>query len=183
MKFFRDFPLVQYNNSQITNITIRLKIREIIQKNDFDVWPYKIKNDERPDIIAYKYYDNSELDWLVLLMNNIYDPYFDWPMRNETLIAHIEKKYGSLDAALATVVYYTDEEGYKIDKTTYDSLAPEFRSSVNGYEYEFAENDRKRDIKLLSKDRANDVVRELSQLLNSKASNSYYRRISKVSLV
>jgi hypothetical protein len=34
-----------------------------------------------------------EYHWVVLLFNNIIDPQFDWPLKSDTLIDYIDKKY------------------------------------------------------------------------------------------
>ena len=47
---------------------------------------YEIKGDDRPDNVAYDVYGNSNLDWLVLLCNNIINIQNEWPMLQLSLI-------------------------------------------------------------------------------------------------
>ena len=55
----------------VKNIFRRAKLRTDVDKAitayDFNV----IKEDERPDIVANKVYDDPELDWVILIVNNI----------------------------------------------------------------------------------------------------------------
>ena len=41
---------------------------------------YKIKGDDRPDNVAFEFYGDANLDWLVLTCNNIINVYDEWPM-------------------------------------------------------------------------------------------------------
>ena len=56
-------------------------------------YEYEIKESDTPEIIASKIYETPERHWLVLAMNNMIDPQFDWPMQYKTLINFIDTKY------------------------------------------------------------------------------------------
>ena len=58
---------------------------------------YKIQENERPDQIAQRVYNDSELDWVVILVNNIQDYYSDQPLSNAELHNYLIEKYGSED--------------------------------------------------------------------------------------
>ena len=58
---------------------------------------YSVVGDERPDNIAYKFYNDSELDWVVLLCNNIIDLYNEWPYPETSFNNYLLKKYGSYE--------------------------------------------------------------------------------------
>ena len=65
--YFNNFPLVSYNFKKnnnfelLTNITLRYKIRDIIKSTASIFYEYSVKDEDRPDIIAHKYYNNSTL--------------------------------------------------------------------------------------------------------------------------
>ena len=48
---------------------------------------------ERPDTLSYKLYGRADLHWLILLVNEIHDPYFGWPLSSSQLEAHIDDRY------------------------------------------------------------------------------------------
>jgi len=84
--YFRPFPLVNYdlkknkNNTVLTNIMTRFKIVESFQRQEAVYYDYSVKEGERADQIAFKYYDDASLDWIIYIVNNIIDPEFDWPL-------------------------------------------------------------------------------------------------------
>ena len=98
--YFEKFPLVAYKNftdpdtaSQVvTNILKRVAFRKNVNESSFFV-NYVVGDGETPESIAYDYYGEAELHWVVLLFNNIIDPRHDWPMDVNTLDYYIEKKY------------------------------------------------------------------------------------------
>ena len=80
--YFKQVPDFEYvtrtkGNTDISNyITIknlfkRGKIRSDIFGNLSYFTKYKIIGDERPDNVAFKEYNDSSLDWVILLANNI----------------------------------------------------------------------------------------------------------------
>ena len=98
-KFFSYFPKTFYiaNNTTngvdvVTNITTRFTFEEALKNNSTAFYPYQIQDSDTPEIIADKYYGDSEKHWVVLLFNDIVDPQFDWPLKSETLIEYVDKK-------------------------------------------------------------------------------------------
>ena len=56
---------------------------------------YEIRGDDRPDNVAFDVYGNSNLDWLVLLCNNIINIPNEWPMLQNDFDEFLLEKYGS----------------------------------------------------------------------------------------
>jgi len=56
---------------------------------------YKIVGDERPDNVAEKYYGDSNLDWCILLTNNILNIETEWPLAQESFYNYMIDKYGT----------------------------------------------------------------------------------------
>ena len=109
-KFFSYFPKTFYiaNNTTsgvdvVTNIITRFKFEDGLKNNSTAFYPYQIQDSDTPEIIADKYYGDSEKHWVVLLFNDIVDPQFDWPLKSETLIEYVDKKYTANGAANTTV--------------------------------------------------------------------------------
>jgi len=106
--YFSSFPTVEYNGSYITNITLRAKFIEASKRINLTFYPYTIREGERPDQIAFYYYDDPAFSWLVFLSNNIMDPYFEWPMSNDVMNKFLAKKYGSVYDSQQTITGYTN---------------------------------------------------------------------------
>lgn len=112
-RYFQSLPTIAYdlygNNNPIfiRNIFFRLKIIDAIRANTLIYYPYFVKEGETPEIIAYKYYKDSNLHWLVMLVNQIVDPTYDWPLTELSFQNYITSKYGSIGAAQALIDHYT----------------------------------------------------------------------------
>jgi len=110
--YFKPFPSILYkipgitSEMVVTDITRRFTLNTILKNNAAIYFDYEIKDGDRPDIIADKYYEDQTLDWLVLLTNEIHDPYFKWPLSYENFSNYIRQKYGSVSAAQSTTHHY-----------------------------------------------------------------------------
>jgi hypothetical protein len=95
MSYFKNFPKTTYNNYEVADITRRLILDKIVKDSALDYMTYEVQEGERPEDVAYFYYDDASLAWLVLLSNNIIDPYTEWPKSNENLEKYIIAQYES----------------------------------------------------------------------------------------
>ena len=82
--YFRKLPNLDYptllknkqsNNdyTETKNLFRRVKIREDLFSNFIVFDQYKVIGDERPDNVAEKVYGDDNLDWVILMSNNIID--------------------------------------------------------------------------------------------------------------
>jgi hypothetical protein len=100
-KYFNNFPKVDYDLESInkldyvTNIVSRFGIDEKLKENSSIYYKYSIEDGETPEILAAKYYDSPEKHWIILAMNNIVDPQFDWPLTYSQLNEYIDVKYSA----------------------------------------------------------------------------------------
>jgi hypothetical protein len=101
-KYFSYFPKTSYKPIDdgmdvdvVTNITTRFKMENSIKENSATYYKYDIKDGETPEVIAYKYYGSAEKHWIVLMMNDIVDPQYDWPLEYRTLSRFVENKYSA----------------------------------------------------------------------------------------
>lgn len=119
--YFRQVPNFEYvsrNKGQqqisqyipVKNLFKRGKLREDIFGNLQFFEKYSIIGDERPDNVAYKFYDDSTLDWIVLLSNNILNIQSEWPMTQRTFDSVMLEKYGSYENLYSNIHHYETEE-------------------------------------------------------------------------
>ena len=113
---FKHYPKVLYevkkNNKkeELVNITKRFGLNILADDQSTVFYDYFIKDTDKPDIVATKYYDDPTMDWLILVVNNIVDPSWDWPLSQRDLNKFISDKYGSknlieLPSDIQTTVY------------------------------------------------------------------------------
>ena len=109
-KFFNYFPKTIYTANTkvggldtVTNIIARFGFEKTLKENSAAFYKYSIQDSDTPEIIAHKYYENSERHWIVLMFNDIVDAQYEWPLRYENFINYVDKKYSANGAANTTV--------------------------------------------------------------------------------
>lgn len=156
--YFSKFPKVYhsfdgFNTSQyITNLLTRFAFEQTFKTNSAAYYEYDIREGDTPEIVASKMYNSPERHWIVLLMNDMVDPQFDWPLQYETLTRFIDAKYldnavsnaagqGLLWSKSNTYGYYRVEkqrlpdgsisvQKYQVDANTYANTTISLNNSV-----------------------------------------------------
>ena len=188
--YFRNIPNVQYdiNGTEpnqyraVTNIMKRVKFRPSVIENISDYYPYRVREGERPDIVSHQKYGTVAYSYLILLLNDIVDPLFDWPLHTRQFENYIIEKYGSISTAQTTNKYYYQivrsevartgtseripEVKIIVDLTTYNTLDASVKSSQTVYDWEDELNDNKRDIKLINPNFIQDIDYEVKRTLS-----------------
>jgi len=171
--FFHKFPYVEYsldgeNRQKIRNFFKRFDFRENIRKYGPIFTKWIVRDDDTPEIIADKLYGSTHYYWIVLMINQIYDPFFGFPMKDREVFEYTNKKYG-VDKihdvhhyeSVATADRTTLPEGIIVDDTY------PHKKEITNLEYEVRENDRKRKILLLNPEYLGQVLNELETILES----------------
>lgn len=172
MRYFKNFPKIQYNDLVI-HAPIRFAFQKIILDHDYNMWDYIIGDDQSPEYIALKYYEDAHLDWMVLLANQIINSYYSWPLSDRQLEAYLEKKYGSIEQAMSLWVNHKDVDGVAIHESQYNSSHEHSRQSA--YQYETELNNQKRNIKLIDSKYAIKFKQDLDDyLIREQNQLSYY---------
>lgn len=140
MKHFQYFPKIEYSNNASVNMLVRSKIRDFVINESSLYYEYTLKDSDRPDIIATKYYGNPDYTWVLFYANEIKNPLTDWPLDNFSFQKYIIEKYGSIQYAYETTHHYLLDEKYIIDQKTF--LNNNIRSEIldgnyNGYNATF----------------------------------------------
>jgi len=105
-QYFKQFPIIEYQNKNAVNITRRIKSIDSIANNPFIFYPHTLEEYERLDNVANDFFDDPYTGWIVSLTNTIIDPYYDWYMNNREFTEFINKKYGSVQAATEKTIGY-----------------------------------------------------------------------------
>ena len=189
--YFKNIPNVLYdiNGTEpnqfraVTNIMSRVRFKPSVIENITDYYPYKVLEGERPDIVSYKKYGTVAYSYLILLINDIVDPLFDWLLPTRQFENYIIEQYGGIATAQVTNKYYyqiirpevaktgiserVPEYKIIVDQTTYNSLDQSVRSAQSVYDWEVEQNDNKREIKLINPDFIQDIDYEVKKTLAS----------------
>ena len=110
-EYIANFPNQSFNDDYVVakNIFKRAKLRSDISSAITAFNYYQIVDNERPDQVAAKVYDNAELDWVILITNNITNINQQWPLDNNSFYKYLIDKYGS-DEELGKVHHYETVE-------------------------------------------------------------------------
>ncbi len=130
--YFRQLPSFEYVSRlpdakigdyiEVKNLFKRGNIRPDIFQNVAFFEKYKIEGDDRPDNVAFKVYDDSTLDWVILLSNNIVNIQTEWPLTQNSFDTYLREKYG--------VGLTTEEDIYNnIYNGIHHYETPEFKNS------------------------------------------------------
>jgi hypothetical protein len=175
-QYFETFPKRLYdiantgNTKLVTDIFRRLKVRDSIKDNAALFARYDVQNGETPESVSYKHFGTTDYFWIICLMNDITDRYYDWPLDDMAFEAYVKDKYANPGA----VHHYekTQSSGPQIGngpsdyshKIEVNSTDPDAQS-VSNYEYEQRLQDERRQIKLLDPAYLNLFVTEFEKLV------------------
>jgi len=153
--FFDAFPLIlvdpkgEGKTKLVTNLLRRVALRAKIKTNIAVFDTYDVKEGESPESVAFKLYGDAEYHWIVMLMNDITDRYHQWPMTTPQFLSYLEEKYSNPNATHHYEITQTSgDTTVKINVGTVNTDYPS-ATAVTNFEYEEAEQDTKRQIRLL----------------------------------
>jgi len=169
--YFENFPLIPYDSvgngdfKIVTNLLKRIAIRSKVKTNTAYFDTYDVKEGETPEMLADKLYDDPELHWVILLLNDITDRYHQWPQNTNQFLAYANDKYSNVDATHHyEISQVSGDTTIKIDIGTDNTDYPT-ASVVTNYEYEEGLQDKKRKIRLLDPAYVEDFVAEFEKLM------------------
>ena len=206
MSYFRELPNISYvsllpnqNRSderiEVKNLFKRAKLRTDVDQSVTAFDYYLIQDNERPDIIAERIYDSPELDWVILVTNNITSIRNQWPLGNNELYNYCLEKYGSDENIMATHHFETKEtkdqygrillEGklivdenftftYTKDNNTSETIKP--AQSVSNFNYEQRLNEDKRKIRILKPNLLSAFITDFRNIMSYDKSSSFISR-------
>ena len=181
---------------RVKNLFRRVKIREDLFSNLTEFDKYQIHGDDRPDTVSEELYGTPNLDWVILMSNNIIDIKNEWPMTQYDLNMYLDDKYtpeqlidihhyetlqlkdgkGRLIVPAGKVV---DEDwsleyfdGLQI-RNTDSTIDGRPLRSVSFLEYEINKNDKKRNINVLRRDMLTLFMKDFERIMKYDKSSQY----------
>jgi len=176
--YFKNFPTILYdsvgngNFKDVKNLLRRVGVRAKVKANTLFYDTYDVKEGETPESIADKLYDDPELHWIVLLVNDITDRYHQWPMNYSQFNEFIADKYDDIDGThhyeLAQssgntdtkIEVYNNSALYTGDGDSYSNA-----TVITNREYEEAQQETKRQIRLLDPQYVESFIEEYETLM------------------
>ena len=178
MSYFRRFPLMVYdmkndgNYKLLPDILRRVKQRSAIKDGQFVFDNYDVRDGEKPEDVAYKWFGDAQLHWVILMTNNVTDRYYQWPMNQPQFAEFLTDKYGAGNEDGIHHYEVTKDSGSTTGQgpNDYSHLVEvnsdtDNASSISNREYEEREQDKSRQIKLLDKRYLNAFIEEFNSLI------------------
>ena len=189
---------------KVKNIFKGVRIREDILQDLTVFEKYQVIGDDRPDNVAFNFYGESTLDWLILKCNNIINIQTEWPMTQEDFDRYLLNKYETYDTLYNGIHHYETieiknsqgvimvPEGLQVPSdwtyTFFDSAMGQYLSSlkeyttvqnnpvvsVTNYDYEVKIENEKRNIYILKRAYVNIVKDDLNEELKYKKGGTQY---------
>ena len=189
---------------KVKNIFKGVRIREDILQDLTVFEKYQIIGDDRPDNVAFNFYGESTLDWLILKCNNIINIQTEWPMTQEDFDRYLLNKYETYDTLYNGIHHYETieiknsqgvimvPEGLQVPSdwtyTFFDSAMGQHLSSlkeyntvqndpvvsVTNYDHEAKIENEKRNIYLLKQGYINIVKDDLNEEMKYKKGGTQY---------
>lgn len=176
MSYFAQFPKIQYdikgdgNVNVIPDIFRRIKLKNKIRDNLVILDKYDLTDGEKPEDVAFKIYGSVDYYWVVLLVNNVVDRYYDWPMGFQEFEEYVKDKYAEPGAIHHYEVKQSSgrQEGLEPEDYTHFievNANHQGAQSVSNYEYEQRLQNQKRQIKVLDPDYLSSFIEEFEKLI------------------
>ena len=189
---------------KVKNIFKGVRIREDILQDLTVFEKYQVIGDDRPDNVAFNFYGESTLDWLILKCNNIINIQTEWPMTQEDFDRYLLNKYETYDTLYNGIHHYETieiknsqgvimvPEGLQVPSdwtyTFFDSAMGQYLSSlkeyttvqnnpvvsVTNYDYEVKIENEKRNIYILKEAYVNIVKDDLDVEMKYKKGGTQY---------
>ena len=169
--YFKEFPTIPYDSEgngkfkDVKNLLRRVGVRAKIKTNTSLYDTYDVKNGESPESIAHKLYGDSELHWVILLLNNVTYRFHDWPMSDAQFLQFVNDKYDNVDAIHHyEIPQSSGDTSKKINVGTSNSDYPT-ATAITNFEHEQEQQDIKRKIRLLDPSFVPSFVSEFKSLM------------------
>ena len=181
---------------RVKNFFRRATLREDIFQSLTFFTKYSIEGDDRPDNVANKVYDNSDLDWVILLANNITHIPTEWPMAQNDFDRFLLDKYDNYDTLYNGVHHHETievkdsnevtivREGLEVSsdftQTYYDYYdakmitASNITRPVTNYQYEEKLENKKREIFVLKQEYLTVILDDIEDLMPYEKGSTEY---------
>jgi len=184
--YFNSFPKITYDlkkndkPNNVTNIMLRYKLTAALKGRPMNYYTYSIPEGDRPDNVSFTLYGISTYSWLLLLINSMHDPNYDWPLSQRSFAKFLKGKYGSVPASQSTVHEYRQivneqsrlfdntiipKRTLVVDETTYNTLDVYSREIVYKYDYEEELNNERRNLLYIPYNSLSTILSEIDGVL------------------
>ena len=170
MYFSSSFPTIEYDptgagtTTKVQDILTRIKVRDGIRDRDSLFSKYDVYNGTSPELVSLEVYGDVQYYWILLMMNKIFNRYYEWPMSQRDLLEYVNDTYADPDAT-----HHYEKAQSSGDTTVMIQVESDVvgASAVSNYQYEVTLNDARSQIKVLQPIYLDTFVDEFKSLLKA----------------
>ena len=161
IKMLEYLPFIQYEFDGkaivIRDVIAQVELSKQIKAKKSLYQIYEIADGETPHDVAFKFYKDPNLNWVILVVNDIRDPYFDWPMSSDVLLDYVASKYDDING-----VHHYELDGREVQDNSSEFVVP-----ITNIEYETKVNDEKKRIRILAETVLPSFIAEVEKALSA----------------
>ena len=180
---------------RVKNLFKRARIRPDIFEDVTYFTQYKVNPNDRPDNVAKEVYGDANLDWVVMLSNNIIHLENEWPLTQISFNNYCLTKYGSYENLYNVHHYETQEirdsrgdiiieKGLQVQSTysitffdtgiDQEVIENNIVDEITNLDYEERIQDKKSNIFLLDKRYLNMVMNDINEIMPYKEGSTQF---------
>lgn len=124
-------PKINYNGVDVSNILFNMNIVDR-EENPQIFLKYYIKDGDTPENLSYKLYEDPTYSWLILSLNGMYNPDFDWPFSTNKFETYINEKYNYSSLYFSEIdINFSFSSVTRIRKNTKDYFVSSYDRNFN----------------------------------------------------
>ena len=172
MSYFEKFPKIYYDANAdgkykvMTDIISRVKLIDSVKENILNFDYYNVKDGETPEMIAHKYYDDPELHWTILVVNDVIDYYTQWPMSVQKFEEFMKDKYANPQGIHHYEISQTSGNTELVIDVGMNTTDYPSATAISNYTYEDRLQEQRRQIRLIQPQYMGGFVKEFEKKLN-----------------
>lgn len=105
---FSSFPAVNYDGRPTADIYRNYRQYVNQAAKNLVLRDYLIEASDRPELISWKLYDDSQYYWILLMLNSNYDPFHGWIRSQDAIHQSAEYSYSQIGTA-NQIAYHVNE--------------------------------------------------------------------------
>ena len=172
MYFSNNFPTTFYDPTgsgtftKVQDILTRIKIKDEVRERNALFSVYNVPNGLSPELVSNRIYGDVEFYWVILMMNKVFNRYYEWPMGERDLQKYVIDTYADPDGIHHYEVAQSSGNTrtmIRVESTVVGAAA------VTNMEHERTLNDTRAEIKILNPTYLQTFVEEFNRLLKNSS--------------
>ena len=179
---FDFFPATEYDGKPTVDVFHNYTSYFNQTATEFILRTYLVTGSPRPELLSYQLYGDSNYHWLLLMANDIYDPFHDWVKDEEAVHQSAVQKYQNIPGGVNGLAYHINSKEerfhrlveYPIGSSVWYDEGDSFHSHiqytgtlipVTNIEHELSVNEQKRVINIIAPSDLNRFIDSMKRIM------------------